>query len=125
AAVCSDHTPVSEDAKQLPFAEASPGATALELLLPLILKWAEQDGLPLLTALARVTSDPAAILGIDAGSLAVGCPADVCVFDPCEPWQLLPEALSSQGKNTPFIGHEMTGRVRTTLVGGQVVFEAR
>ena len=125
AAVCSDHTPVDADGKQLPFAEALAGASGLELLLPLTLKWAEQDKLPLLTALARVTCDPAAIMGIDAGSLGVGQPADVCIFDPNEPWQVTPEALTSQGKNTPFIGQEMSGRVNTTIVGGRVVFERR
>jgi dihydroorotase len=123
AAVCSDHTPVDEDGKLLPFAEALPGATALELLLPLTLKWAEEAELPLLTALARITCDPAAILGIETGSLAVGRPADICVFDPTEPWQVTPEALRSKGKNTPFMGYEMAGRVHATLVGGQVVYE--
>ena len=123
AAVCSDHTPVDEDGKLLPFAEALVGASGLELLLPLTLKWAEEAKLPLLTALARVTCDPADILGIAAGSLAVGRPADICLFDPNEPWRLTPEHLRSQGKNTPFMGYEMTGRVRTTLVEGRVVFE--
>ena len=123
AAVCSDHTPVDEDGKLLPFAESLVGASGLELLLPLILKWAEEAKLPLLTALARVTSDPADILGIAAGSLAVGRPADICIFDPNEPWRLTAEHLRSQGKNTPFMGYEMTGRVRTTLVEGHVVFE--
>jgi len=123
AAVCSDHTPVDEDGKLLPFAEALVGASGLELLLPLTLKWAEEAKLPLLTALARVTCDPADILGIAAGSLAVGRPADICIFDPNEPWRLTPECLRSQGKNTPFMGYEMTGRVRTTLVEGRVVFE--
>lgn len=122
AAICSDHSPVDADGKQLPFAEAVPGATALELLLPLTLKLAEEMRLPLLTALARVTCDPAAILGIDAGSLAVGKPADVCVFDAQAPWRVMPENLLSQGKNTPFIGYEMAGRVVATLVGGRVVF---
>jgi len=123
AAVCSDHTPVDEDGKLLPFAEALVGASGLELLLPLTLKWAEEAKLPLLTALARVTCDPADILGIAAGSLAVGRPADICLFDPNEPWRLTPEHLRSQGKNTPFMGYEMTGRVHTTLVEGRVVFE--
>ena len=123
AAVCSDHTPVDEDGKLLPFAEALPGATALELLLPLTLKWAEEAGLPLLTALARITCDPATILGIETGSLAVGRPADLCVFDPTEPWQVTPETLRSKGKNTPFMGYEMAGRVHATLVGGRVVYE--
>jgi dihydroorotase len=124
AAVCSDHTPIDEDGKQLPFGEALPGATGLELLLPLTLKWAAEAKIPLITALARITCDPAAILGISAGSLAVGSPADVCVFDPTEPWQVTPQALRSEGKNTPFLGYEMAGKVRTTLVGGRVVFEA-
>jgi len=123
AAICSDHTPIDEDGKQLPFAEALSGASALELLLPLTLKWTEEAGLPLLTALARVTCDPADILGIAAGSLSVGSPADVCIFDPDEAWRLTPSALRSQGKNTPFMGYEMNGRVRATLVDGEVVFE--
>ena len=122
AAICSDHSPVDEDGKQLPFAEAVPGATGLELLLPLTLKLAEEMKIPLVTALARVTCDPAAVLGIDAGTLAVGKPADICVFEAHEPWRVLPEALRSQGKNTPFIGYEMAGRVSATLVGGRLVF---
>lgn len=93
-------------------------------MLPLILKWAEEARLPLLTALARVTCDPAAILSIESGSLSLGSPADICIFDPTESWQVTPQALRSQGKNTPFLGYEMTGRVHTTLVGGRVVFEA-
>jgi len=124
AAICSDHTPVDADGKQLPFAEALPGATGLELLLPLTLQWATQEKLPLARALARITCDPAAILGIEAGSLSVGSPADVCVFDPDEAWRVTPEALRSQGKNTPFMGYEVSGRVRMTLVGGRIVFEA-
>lgn len=122
AAVCSDHTPIDADGKQLPFAEASPGATAIEMLLPLTLLWAEQAGLPLPAALARVTCDPAAILGIDAGSLGVGRPADICLFDPDASWRVTAEALRSRGKNTPFLGYELTGQVRLTLVGGRVVY---
>lgn len=122
AAICSDHTPIDEDGKQLPFAEALPGATGLELLLPLTLKLAEEMQLPLAAALARITCDPAAILGIEAGTLSIGSPADVCIFDPAEPWQVTPETLRSEGKNTPFLGYELAGRVRTTLVGGRVVF---
>ena len=124
AAICSDHTPVDADGKQVPFAEALPGATGLELLLPLTLLWAEQSELPLATALARVTCDPAAILGIDAGSLRIGSPADVCVFDPAESWRVTAESLRSQGKNTPYLGYEVSGRVRMTLVGGRIVIEA-
>jgi dihydroorotase len=80
--LCSDHTPVDDDAKQVPFAEAEPGATGLELLLPLTLKWAAEMQLPLARALARITSDAARILGLAAGVLAPGAAADVCIFDP-------------------------------------------
>lgn len=124
AVVCSDHTPVDEDGKQLPFGEAVPGAVGLELLLPLVLKWAVEDRVSLSQALARVSCDPAAVLGVDAGSLSVGSVADVCIFDPLAVWKITPESLRSQGKNTPFMGAEMTGRVCATLVGGRVVFEA-
>jgi dihydroorotase len=121
--VCSDHTPVDDDGKQLPFAEAEPGATGLELLLPLTLKWAVADKVALPAALACITAHPAAILGIDAGHLAVGQTADVCIFDPDVYWRVEPKALKSQGKNTPFLGLEVPGKVRATLVGGQVVYE--
>lgn len=124
AAICSDHTPIDADGKQLPFAEALPGATGLELLLPLTLRWAKHARLPLVLALARITCDPAAILGIEAGSLAMGSAADICLFDPAESWIVTPEALRSQGKNTPFLGYEVSGRTRMTLVGGRIVFEA-
>jgi dihydroorotase len=122
-ALCSDHTPVDEDAKQLPFAEAEPGATGLELLLPLTLKWAEESKMKLALALARITSDPARVLGVDAGHLTAGHAADVCIFDPERHWKIEPQALKSQGKNTPYIGLELKGKVRHTLVDGQVVYE--
>jgi dihydroorotase len=122
-AICSDHAPVDDDAKQVPFAEADPGATGLELLLPLTLKWASEARVPLVRALARVTSLPAAILGVAAGTIKVGAPADIVVFDPRRPWRVERGALESQGKNTPFLGLEVEGRVRATLVGGAVVHE--
>ena len=121
--VCSDHSPVDDDGKQVPFGEAEPGATGLELLLPLTLKWAMEDRIPLSDALARITAQPAAILGSDAGHLAVGAPADLCVFDPDLHWRVEPSALRSQGKNTPFLGLEVPGKVRVTIVGGHVVYE--
>jgi dihydroorotase len=123
-ALCSDHAPVDEDAKQLPFAESEPGATGLELLLPLTLKWAKEARVALPEALAKVTSKPAAILGVPAGDLSVGRDADLCVFDADAHVKITPEFLRSQGKNTPFIGYELPGRVRYTLVGGKVVYEA-
>lgn len=123
-ALCSDHTPVDDDAKQVPFGEAAPGATGLELLLPLTLKWAEAARVPLPDAIARVTCHPARVLGIAAGRLSPGDPADICVFDPQRFWRLTPSALLSQGKNSPFLGLELTGKVSHTLVGGQVVYSA-
>jgi len=124
-ALCSDHTPVDDDAKQLPFGEAEVGATGVELLLPLTLKWAAECGFDLSRALARITSDPARILGIGAGQLAPGSAADICIFDPEKAWTIGPATLRSQGRNTPFIGHELKGRVRYTLVEGQVAYEDR
>ena len=123
-ALCSDHAPVDEDAKQIPFAESEPGATGLELLLPLTLKWAKEMRVALPAALAAVTSRPAAILGVPSGDLAPGRDADVCVFDADAHVKITPDFLRSQGKNTPFIGYELPGRVRYTLVGGKVVYEA-
>jgi dihydroorotase len=123
--LCSDHTPVDEDGKHLPFAEAEPGATGLELLLPLALKWGAARELSLAQTLARITSLPAGILGREAGRIAPGAAADLALFDPKESWRVAPEALRSQGKNTPFVGHELAGRVRYTVVAGNVVFERK
>jgi len=127
-ALVSDHSPVDNDAKQLPFAEAEPGASGLELLLPLALKWGlHANGPGLQRALASVTSAPARVLGGALGTLAASCGrlveggvADLCLFDPEARWVVTPAELHSQGKHTPFAGHEMTGRVRCTLVGGHL-----
>jgi len=123
-AVCSDHTPVDDDEKLLPFAEASPGATGLELLLSLMLKWshdAGDDALPL--ALARITADPARTAGLNAGTLAVGSVADVVLFDPDARWTVGRSTLASQGKHTPFLGYELAGQVKATIVAGHVAWE--
>ena len=119
----SDHTPVDEDQKQLPFAEAEPGATGLELLLPLTLKWGSERKLPLAATLARVTSQPARVLGVTSGRIEPGAPADLIVFDPQALFRVTPEALKSQGKNSPYLGYELAGRVHVTLVAGNVVYE--
>ena len=123
-AVCSDHTPVDDDAKLLPFAEAEPGATGLELLLPLSLKWAAQNKIALRTVIARLTCAPAAILGLDTGHLSLGSNADLCIFDPEHYWKIEAGSLISQGKNTPFLGMELAGKVRYTLLHGQTVHQA-
>ncbi len=122
-AVCSDHTPVDDDEKQMPFAEAAPGATGLELLLPLTLKWGAEMKLPLLTTLSRVTADAARIMGITKGGhLGVGARADVCIVDADAHRTVTRESLRSQGKNTPFLGYELPGVVKHTLVEGRVMF---
>lgn len=131
-ALVSDHTPVDEDAKNLPFAEAEPGATGLELLLSLALKWGEDSGAGLAKALATVTCAPVRVLGdalgslsSSAGRLVEGGMADLCLFDPAARWTVEPRAFRSQGKHSPFAGFELPGRVHTTLVAGHVAFEAK
>lgn len=135
-ALVSDHTPVDEDEKNLPFGEAEPGATGLELLLSLALKWGQDAGLSLPATLARVTSEPVRVLGDALGSLASsagrlveGGVADLCIFDPETTWRVQPQALRSQGRHTPFAfeatGMALPGRVRATLVAGTVAHEVR
>ena len=134
-ALVSDHNPVADDAKQLPFGEAEPGATGLELLLSLALRWGRDAKLPLAMALARITHDPVRVLGDALGSLASsagrlveGGVADLCLFDPAAEWRVQPESLASQGKHTPFAfvstGKALPGCVRATLVAGTVAYEA-
>jgi dihydroorotase len=115
---------VDEDSKLLPFGESEAGATGLELLLPLTLKWALEMKVPLALALARVTQDPARVLGLNAGHLSAGHTADICIFDPEQYRKVSAAELRSQGKNTPFLGIELPGKVRYTLVQGQVVYDA-
>jgi len=131
-ALVSDHTPVDEDAKTLPFAEAEPGATGLELLLSLALKWGTENGQSLAQTLAKITSAPVGVLGDSLGSLAAsagklveGGVADLCVFDPEARWIVRSGNLRSQGKHTPFGGYEVPGKVRYTLVAGALAYEAR
>jgi dihydroorotase len=119
-AICSDHAPVDEDVKERPFQEAEPGATGAELLLPLTLRWGREAGLSLVQTLDRVTQRPARIMGVDAGFVRVGGPADLCVFDPEGGWQVSAESLRSLGKNSPYLGHEMLGRVHYTVIDGHL-----
>ncbi|MCK9515154.1 MAG: dihydroorotase [Ottowia sp.] len=129
-ALVSDHTPVRSDAKELPFALAEPGATGLELLLPLALQWGRQAGGPgLQRALSVVTHGPAAVLGSALGTLGASCgriveggAADLCIVDPDQSWQARAGELRSQGKLTPFAERMLEGRVRHTLVGGHVAY---
>ena len=136
-ALVSDHTPVDEDAKTLPFAEAEPGATGLELLLSMALKWGNDHGKNngkdgLMRTLEVLTSAPANVLGASLGTLALsagqlvkGGVADVCVFDPAAEWTAQPSALRSQGKHTPFSSHLLPGKVRYTLVGGHLAYQSK
>ena len=132
-ALVSDHMPVAPDEKNVPFAEATPGATGLELLLSLAMRWAQDEGLPLAKALAVVTSEPVRVIGPVLGSLAAsagrlveGGVADICVFDPEAHWSVTPDKLQSQGKHTPFAfeitGFELPARVRHTLVAGTLAY---
>ena len=131
-AMCSDHTPVDDDEKLLPFGEASPGATGLELLLSLALKWADEVAAnqpagagerPLARALAKITSDAARVAGLQAGQLTPGRLADVCLFDPAARWVVAASKLASQGKHTPFLGYELAGQVRMTIVAGHIAYQ--
>ena len=125
-AICSAHTPVDDDEKLLPFAEATPGATGLELFLSLTVKWADEAGVPLAAALNRITAAPAQVLGLEAaGRIAVGAVADLCVFDRHAHWRVEPRALKSQGHNTPFLGYELPAQVRATVVSGRLAYEQR
>jgi dihydroorotase len=130
-ALVSDHTPVDADAKALPFAEAESGATGLELLWSLALKWGQDAGVPLSQVISRITADPARVLGkslgtlqASVGRLAVGGGADVCVLSDQGHWPVTGAVLRSQGKSTPFSGYELPGRVLATVISGHVAFEA-
>lgn len=122
-ALCSDHTPVDEDVKQVPFGESAPGASGVELLLPLTLKWAREMGAPLIKAIDLISWKPAQILGVPGGHLSVGSCADICIFDEMAEWIATPKTLASQGDNTPFLNHPMQGQVRYTLIDGHIDFE--
>jgi len=122
SAICSDHQPHDRDAKLAPFATTEPGISALETLLPLTLRLVEEGVMGLSDAISRLTSEPARILGIPAGQLANGAVADMCIVDPDVHWEVSEETLLSAGKNTPFLGWEMKGRVSHTLLAGTLVY---
>jgi dihydroorotase len=122
-AICSDHTPVDDDAKLLPFTEAEAGASCLELLLPLTLKWAKDNKSSLFDAVAKITSQPASILGVSGGHLSLNADADITIFNPTVEWIVTASQLKSQGKNTPFLNLAMLGRVQITLLHGQITYQ--
>lgn len=125
-AICSDHTPVDDDEKALPFAEASAGATGLELLLSLAVKWADDSrgAISLKQAIAKITHDPAALVGLAGGQIKLGAAADLCLFDPNARWAVRADALVSQGKHTPFLGYELPAVVKATIVHGRIAYNS-
>jgi len=122
-AICSDHQPHESDAKSAPFSLTEPGASTIEMLLPLTLQLVRDKNLTLQQAVAALTSAPAKIAGIDTGNLSIGSRADICIFDPESSWTVERDTLLSAGKNTPFASWEMTGKVTHTLVGGNIIYQ--
>lgn len=121
AALCSDHQPHDPDAKLQVFPETEPGMSTLECMLPLGLSLVADGVLSLQELIARLTVGPARILGLASGRLAVGAPADICIFDPQRCWRVDETTWRSAGRNTPFWGEDMVGRVTTMVIGGCVV----
>lgn len=124
-AICSDHQPHELDAKLAPFQQTEPGISALETLVPLTLRLAEEGVLPLLLALGKITFNPAQIIASPAGCLTIGAPADLVLLKPEVFWDLNLETLRSQGKNTPFVGWSFHGQVQHTFLAGRTVYQAQ
>ena len=120
--ICSDHDPQEADTKRLPFADAAPGAIGLETLLAAALRLHHSGDVPLPRLLDAMTAAPARRFGLDAGTLAVGAPADLVLFDPDEPWVVREGDIRSRSKNSAFERARLTGRVRETWVGGRLAF---
>ncbi|MFV3073118.1 dihydroorotase [Niveispirillum fermenti] len=122
-AITSDHQPHDQDSKRVPFAQAAFGAVGLETLLPLTLELVHKGALPLVRALAALTSIPAAILGRGTlGRLFAGGPADIVLFDEGRPWRVEAEKLVSKSKNSCFDRRPVQGLVLRTIVDGRTVF---
>ncbi len=122
AAICSDHQPHEPDAKLKPFSDTEPGISGLETLLPLSLRLFHGHQLSLSEVIAKISSEPARILKIPAGTLSLASAADICIFDPDHYWEISPDSWLSRGYNTPFVGWELRGHVTHTFVGGQLVY---
>jgi dihydroorotase len=123
-AVVSDHNPQDVETKRLPFTEAEDGAIGLETMLSAGLRLVHSGEIPLGRLIAAMTIRPAEILGLPQGRLKIGAPADLIRFDPDEPYVVDPLLLHSRCKNTPFDEARMEGRVKLTMVAGEIVFEA-
>ncbi|MEX2643124.1 MAG: amidohydrolase family protein, partial [Acetobacterales bacterium] len=122
--IVSDHAPQDVESKRLPFAQAAHGGVGLETLLPISLNLYHGGAMSLLDVLAKLTVNPARLLGLDCGRLARGAPADLVLFDLDRGWKIKDERLHSKSKNTPFDGRPVQGKVLLTVVGGRTVFRA-
>ncbi|MGH6800350.1 MAG: dihydroorotase [Methylocella sp.] len=123
-AVVSDHNPQDVETKRLPFTEAEAGAIGLETMLSAGLRLVHSGEIPLPRLIAAMTIRPAEILSLPQGRLEVGAPADLIRFDPDEPFVVDPARLHSRCKNTPFDEARMEGKVKLTMVAGEIVYEA-
>jgi dihydroorotase len=124
-AVATDHAPHSADEKALPLDKAPSGMVGLETSLGLALTKLYHTGiLPLDRIVKLMSSNPAKILGINKGRIAPGDAADLVLFDPAAPWTVTPEEFRSKGRNTPFAGMPLKGKVKYTIVGGKIVYSA-
>lgn len=121
--ITSAHSPAPAEDKRLPFADAQPGAVGLETLLPAALSLHHEHGLELIEVLRPLTFGPAALLGLDRGSVHEGAPADLVLFDPGAPRSIDASQLVSRSRNSPFDGRLLQGRVRMTLVDGRIVYD--
>lgn len=120
--IATDHAPHAQEEKEREFDYAPFGITGLETALPLVLHLVEEKVLTLEEAIMKMSSNPAAILGIDRGRLGIGAVADITVINPNDTWVVEVDNLKSKGKNTPFEGWKMKGRVTHTIVGGRIVY---
>jgi len=121
-AIASDHAPWDQDSKRLPFSSAAYGIVGLETLLALSLELYHNRHLDMLELIRLLTVNPAGILRLPVGRLAVGAPADLVLFDPDHPWQICPDEFRSKSKNAPFDDRPVRGRVRLTIVDGRTIF---
>ncbi|WP_028357162.1 dihydroorotase [Brackiella oedipodis] len=130
-AICSDHTAIADEYKNLPFAEAQAGAVGAELLLSAVHKWSQQAQVPVLQALRTITANPASVLRrgtpelAPIGQLSPGSLANLVLFDPSCHWSVNAQNLHSRSVHTPFYGYELPGRVQTTIVGGRILWQAQ
>ncbi|MEM8843595.1 MAG: dihydroorotase [Pseudomonadota bacterium] len=123
SSICSDHQPHDADSKLAPFPSTEPGISSLETLLPLVLRLVHDEVITLSMAISLLTYKPAQLLNINAGSLAAGMPADICIFNPDLEWELTHANIVSHGKNTPFLNQTFKGKVTHTLVNGKIVYQ--